>query len=158
MFFKSIAFAALTAAVTALPAMAADITVDDAYARSSAMSAKTGAAFMMIHNTGDTDDRLIGAASPAAKLVQLHTHKQDENGVMKMMHVEDGFAVPADGMIKMQRGGNHVMFMGITAPFEQDNMIPLTLTFEKAGDIEINVPVDLDRQPMHDGDHGQMSH
>lgn len=158
MFFKSIAFAALTAAVTALPAMAADITVDDAYARSSAMSAKTGAAFMMIHNTGDTDDRLIGAASPAAKLVQLHTHKQDENGVMKMMHVEDGFAVPADGMIKMQRGGNHVMFMGITAPFEQGKTIPLTLTFEKAGDIDIDVVVDLDRQPMHDGDQGQMSH
>jgi copper(I)-binding protein len=157
MSFKSFAFAALTAAATTLPAMAADITVDDAYARSSAMSAKTGAAFMMIRNTGETDDRLIGAASPAAKLVQLHTHKQDDNGVMKMMHVEDGFALPANGMIKMQRGGNHVMFMGLNDPFEQGKMIPVTLTFEKAGDIEIDVPVDLDRQPMHDGDHGQMS-
>lgn len=157
MSFKSFALAALTSVATALPAMAADIMVDDAYARSSAMSAKTGAAFMMIHNHGESDDRLIGAASPAAKVVQLHTHKEDSNGVMKMMHVEDGFALPASGMIEMQRGGHHVMFMGINEPFEQGKMIPLTLTFETAGDIEIEVPVDLERQPMHGHDHGQMS-
>ena len=157
MSFKSIAFATLASLATALPAMAGDIMVDDAYARSSAMSAKTGAAFMMIHNHGNAEDRLIGVASPAAKLVQLHTHKEDANGVMKMMHVEEGFALPADGMIKMQRGGHHVMFMGITEPFEQGDMIPLTLTFEKAGDMEIEVPVDLERQPMGGHNHGQMS-
>ncbi|MRU16278.1 copper chaperone PCu(A)C [Roseovarius sp. A21] len=157
MSFKSIAFATLTTLATALPAMAADIMVDDAYARSSAMSAKTGAAFMMIHNQGDTDDRLIGVSSPAAKVVQLHTHKEDANGVMKMMHVEEGFALPAEGMIKMQRGGHHVMFMGISEPFEQGIMIPLTLTFEKAGEIEVEVPVDLERQPMQGGGHGKMS-
>jgi len=157
MSFKSLAFATVTTLVTALPAMAADIMVDDAYARSSAMSAKTGAAFMMIHNHGTTDDRLIGAASPAAKMVQLHTHEEDANGVMKMMHVEEGFALPADGMIKMQRGGHHVMFMGLTEPFEQGDMIPVTLTFETAGEMEIEVPVDLERQPMHGHNHGQMS-
>ena len=157
MSFKSLAFATLTTLATALPVMAADIMVDDAYARSSAMSAKTGAAFMVIHNHGTTDDRLIGAASPAAKMVQLHTHKEDANGVMKMMHVEDGFALPADGMIKMQRGGHHVMFMGLTEPFEQGDMIPVTLTFEKAGEMDIEVPVDLERQPMHGHNHGQMS-
>ncbi|WP_294620639.1 copper chaperone PCu(A)C [uncultured Roseovarius sp.] len=157
MSFKSIAFATLASLATALPAMAADIMVEDAYARSSAMSAKTGAAFMMIHNHGDAEDRLIGAASPVSKLVQLHTHKEDANGVMKMMHVEEGFALPADGMIKMQRGGHHVMFMGLTEPFEQGDMIPLTLTFEKAGEMEIEVPVDLERQPMGGHNHGQMS-
>jgi copper(I)-binding protein len=159
MSFKSLAFATLTTLATALPAMAADIMVEDAYARSSSMSAKTGAAFMMIHNHGATDDRLIGAASPAAKMVQLHTHEEDANGVMKMMHVEEGFALPADGMIKMQRGGHHIMFMGITEPFEQGKMLPLTLTFEKAGQVEIEVPVDLERQPKHgDGhNHDQMS-
>jgi copper(I)-binding protein len=157
MSFKSLAFATLTTLVSALPVMAADIMVDDAYARASAMSSKTGAAFMMIHNHGTTDDRLIGAASPAAKMVQLHTHEEDANGVMKMMHVEEGFALPADGMIKMQRGGHHVMFMGITEPFEQGDMIPVTLTFETAGEMEIEVPVDLERQPMHGHNHGQMS-
>ncbi|HKK85297.1 MAG TPA: copper chaperone PCu(A)C [Roseovarius sp.] len=159
MSFKSIALATFTTLATALPAVAADIMVDDAYARSAAMSAKSGAAFMVIHNHGDGDDRLIGAASPAAKVVQLHTHKEDENGVMKMMHVEDGFAVPADGMVTLQRGGHHVMFMGINAPFEQGKMIPLTLTFEQAGEVEIEVPVDLERQPMSGDshDHGSMS-
>lgn len=159
MSFKSIAFATLTTLATALPAAAADIMVDDAYARASAMSAKSGAAFMIIHNQADTDDRLIGAASPAAKVVQLHTHKEDENGVMKMMHVEEGFPVPADGMVALQRGGHHVMFMGINAPFEQGKMIPLTLTFENAGEVEIEIPVDLKRQPMpgKTHDHGNMS-
>ena len=157
MSFKSIALATIATLATTLPAMAADIMIDDSYARSSAMSAKSGAAFMVIHNHGSADDRLIGATSTAAKVVQLHTHKEDENGVMKMMHVEEGFAVPAGGMVKLQRGGHHVMFMGITDPFEQGDMIPVTLIFENAGEIEVKVPVDLERQPMHGHNHGQMS-
>ena len=48
-----------------LEAFAADITVQEPYARSSAMMATSGAAFMQITNQSDADDRLIGAASPA---------------------------------------------------------------------------------------------
>lgn len=149
MSFKSTILAAVAASAFALPAFAADIMVQDPYARSSAMMATSGAAFMQIMNHGATDDRLIGAASPVAEMVQLHTHKEDENGVMRMLHVEEGFPVAAGETLMLARGGNHVMFMGITEPFEQGNMIPLTLTFEKAGDITVEVPVDLERQPMH---------
>ena len=149
MSFKSTILAAIAASAFALPAFAADIMVQDPYARSSAMMATSGAAFMQIMNHGETDDRLIGAASPVAEMVQLHTHKEDENGVMRMLHVEEGFPVAAGETLMLARGGNHVMFMGITEPFEQGDMIPLTLTFEKAGDITVEVPVDLERQPMH---------
>ena len=149
MSFKSTILAAVAASAFALPAFAADIMVQDPYARSSAMMATSGAAFMQIMNHGETDDRLIGAASPVAEMVQLHTHKEDENGVMRMLHVEEGFPVAAGETLMLARGGNHVMFMGITEPFEQGDMIPLTLTFEKAGDITLEVPVDLERQPMH---------
>ncbi len=149
MSFKSTILAAVAASAFALPAFAADIMVQDPYARSSAMMATSGAAFMQIMNHGETDDRLIGAASPVAEMVQLHTHKEDENGVMRMLHVEEGFPVAAGETLMLARGGNHVMFMGITEPFEQGDMIPLTLTFEKAGDITVEVPVDLERQPMH---------
>ena len=149
MSFKSTILAAVAASTLALPSFAADIMVQDPYARSSAMMATSGAAFMQIMNHGETDDRLIGAASPVAEMVQLHTHKEDENGVMRMLHVEEGFPVAAGETLMLARGGNHVMFMGITEPFEQGDMIPLTLTFEKAGDITLEVPVDLERQPMH---------
>jgi copper(I)-binding protein len=107
---------------------------------------------MMIENIGDADDRLIGATSPAAQMVQLHTHRE-EGGVMKMVHVEDGFEVPAGETLMLQRGGNHVMFMGLTESFEQGKVIPLTLIFEKSGEITVDVPVDLNRKPEGHG-HG----
>ncbi|MCR9146926.1 MAG: copper chaperone PCu(A)C [Rhodobacteraceae bacterium] len=140
------ALAALGAiALSTTAALAADITVKDAYARAASPAAKTGAAFLMIENAGP-DDRLVGAKSPAAARVELHTHIE-EDGVMRMRHVEDGFALPEGGMITMKRGGDHVMFMGLTGPFEQGARVPLTLVFETAGEMQIEVPVDLERMP-----------
>ena len=142
--FRSIAAAAAIAC--AMPAFAGSITVQDAYARSASPTAKTGAAFMQIVNDGP-DDRLIGAASPAADVVQLHTHVESGDGVMQMKHVEDGFDMPAGSTLSMERGGKHVMMMGLTAPLAQGDVVPVTLTFEKAGDMTIDVPVDLNRMP-----------
>ncbi|WP_299981868.1 copper chaperone PCu(A)C [uncultured Ruegeria sp.] len=128
-------------------ALAADvINVDDAYARSAGKSAKAGAAFMMIENQGETDDRLIGAASDVADRVELHTHKIDENGVAKMMQVEDGILIPAGETHMLKRGGDHVMFMGLNAPFEQGAMVPVTLIFEQAGEVVVEIPIDLERK------------
>jgi len=145
MFARFSLVAAFIALISALPAFAQDITVVDAYARSTSPSAKTGAAFLVIENHTGQDDRLIGVASAAAKMVELHAHVENEQGVMSMIHMKEGIALPKDGMIVMQRGGEHVMFMGLTGPFEQGKMIPLTLTFENAGVVEIEVPVDLER-------------
>ncbi|WP_170417930.1 copper chaperone PCu(A)C [Ruegeria atlantica] len=144
------------AATLATAAFAQDIiTVDDAYARSSGKTAKAGAAFMMIQNDGTTDDRLIGVKSDAAARVELHTHIVDENGVAKMTHVEEGFVIPAGEAHMLKRGGDHVMFMGLTAPFEQDATVPVTLIFENAGEVEIEIPVDLERNDA--GGHGSHS-
>lgn len=137
--------AAFAATLLAAPVLAADISIEDAYARAS--NAKAGAAFMMIHNTGATDDRLISAASDAAVRVELHTHKDMGDGVMKMMEVEEGFAIPGGGMHALARGGDHIMFMGLTEPFEQGEMVTVTLTFEQAGEMVVEIPVDLERQP-----------
>ncbi|MES0826052.1 copper chaperone PCu(A)C [Ruegeria sp. SCP11] len=157
MSLKSKLFTTLAAVTLATSAMAQDtITVDDAYARSSGKTAKAGAAFMMIQNTGDADDRLIGVESDAAARVELHTHLVDDNGVAKMVHVEDGFVIPAGEAHMLKRGGDHVMFMGLTAPFEQGETVPVTLIFEKAGEVEVEVPVDLERKD--EGGHGSHSH
>ena len=143
-------FTVLTLFSLATPALA-EIEIHDQYARSS--NPITGAAFMLIQNHGDTDDKLLGVNSDAAQQVELHTHLEDENGVMRMVHLEAGLILPAGGELRLQRGSNHVMFMGLTAPFGQDDIIAITLTFEDAGKINVNIPVDMDRM-----DHSEMDH
>jgi periplasmic copper chaperone A len=154
MSFKTTILAATAAAALALPAFAgSEIEIHDSFARAAGATAVAGAAFFMIQNTGDEDDRLIGAESDIAKRAELHTHIA-EGDVMRMVEVEEGFAVPAGGMHLLQRGGDHVMFMGLTRPMEQGDTVNVTLIFEKAGRIEVEIPVDLERgedAPMMDG-------
>ncbi len=140
-------------ALTALSqtASADGIMIKDAYVRSSTPSSPTGAAFMMVMNHSDQDDRLIGAASDVAKRVELHSHTEDANGVMRMGEIEGGIAIPAGGMHALKRGGDHVMFMGLSEPLRQGAEITMLLTFEKAGEIEVTLTVDHARKPDHSG-------
>ncbi|KCV81025.1 hypothetical protein ATO10_14524 [Actibacterium atlanticum] len=159
MSFTKPILAAAAALAFALPAFAGDITIEDPYARASAMMSKSGAAFMVLKNAGAQDDRLIAAASDVAKKVELHTHKENEQGVMQMLEVKEGFPVPAGGMHALARGGDHVMFLGLTRPLEHGDMVTVTLTFEKAGEMTVEIPVDLERKPMHGKmNHGNMQH
>jgi copper(I)-binding protein len=73
---------------------------------------------------------------------------------MRMMEVEEGFAIPAGGSHALARGGDHVMFLGLTRSLEHGDTVTVTLTFEQAGDVEVEIPVDLERKPMH----GQTKH
>ena len=153
MSFSSNILAAALAVTFALPAFADGMMIKDAYVRTAMKGAKSGAAFMQIMNHTGRDDRLIDAKSDIAKKVELHTHQDMGEGVMKMVHVEEGFAIPAGGMHGLARGGDHVMFMGLTQDMIQGESVEVTLTFEKAGDIVVQIPVDLERQ-----DHGGMTH
>ncbi|MBV7408603.1 copper chaperone PCu(A)C [Maritimibacter sp. DP1N21-5] len=154
---------ALSAAV--LPARADSIiAIEDAYARAAGMNAMAGAAFFVISNTGDTDDRLIGAKSDVSERVELHTHIADSEGVMKMVEVEEGFPVAAGSTHVLQRGGDHVMFMGLRDGFENGETVAVTLVFEQAGEVVVEIPVDNDRKPdemgggmMNHGGHGGMN-
>jgi len=150
MSFKTTLLAALAAVSFALPALADGIEVHDAYAIQATPMSPSGAAFMKIHNHGGPDDRLIDARSDVAARVELHTHIQNAEGVMQMVHVKEGFDLPAGETLVLQRGGDHVMFMGLTEPFAQDKTIPLTLSFEKSGDITLEIPVDLTPKPAED--------
>ncbi|XDA97716.1 copper chaperone PCu(A)C [Sulfitobacter sp. LCG007] len=123
----------------------AEIVIRDAYVRSSAPGAPVGAAFMVIENTSEVADRLVAATSPAATRTELHTHQSEADGVMKMIEVEGGLEIPAEGSHDLRRGGDHVMLMGLTKPLPEGGSVPLTLSFERAGDVTIDVPVDLDR-------------
>lgn len=146
------AAAALGLWLAALPAAAHDgVHINDPYARASMQS---GAVFFVIVNHAAVDDRLVAASAPdVAEVVQLHTHKEDANGVMQMMEVPEGFVIPAHGTHALQRGGDHVMMMGLKKPLVDGDTIALTLTFEHAGEITVQVPVDNKRMegPAVDG-------
>ncbi len=121
-----------------LPALASDITIEAPWARASAGKARAGAAFMTINNKGAAD-KLIAAKSDISQRVELHTHLR-ENGMMKMRQVPF-VGVPAGGAAMLKPGGYHVMFMGLKAPLKKGGSFPLTLVFEKAGEIAITVPI-----------------
>lgn len=155
MSIKTLAAAAVFS-LASLPAFA-EIMIHDAYARSASPAAKTGAAFMHIMNTGDSDDRLIDVRSGSAKRTELHTHIM-EDGIANMVHVEEGFVVPAEGMIALERGGKHVMLMGLTGPFVQGEVVTITFIFEQAGEMTVDIVIDLERMPDQEMDHSSMDH
>ena len=142
-------FCAAAAATLALSmplfAHGPEIAAHDAYARAGGIG-KSGAVFLMIDNTGHEDDRLIAARSDVAARVELHTHKDMGDGVMKMMEVEEGFAVPAGGSHALARGGDHVMLMGLTQELKDGDPVTVTLVFEKAGEVVIEAAVDNARK------------
>lgn len=152
---KGLVGAALAAILLATtPALAQDISVSDGYLRSSTPSSTTGAAFFTLTNGTMSDDRLLSAQSDMAERVELHTHSEGANGVMRMGEIEGGMALPAGQMHVFARGGDHLMFIGLKGPLEEGTQVPVTLTFERAGAVRVTLPVDRARRP----DHGGMKH
>ena len=94
---------------------------------------------MLIRNQGTADDRLIGAASPAAAKVELHVHSP-EGGIMRMREVP-AYEVPAKGSFELKPGGAHLMFIDIKRPFKEGEKVPVRLRFEKAGEISADFDV-----------------
>jgi len=112
-----------------------DLTVSNVWSRASAGGAKNGVVYLMIANKGSETDRLVKASSPASKMVSLHTTKM-EGDIMKMEPVE-AIAVEPGKPVMLKPGGLHVMLMGLKAPLKEGEMIAVTLTFEKAGSVEV---------------------
>ncbi|RMH44400.1 MAG: copper chaperone PCu(A)C [Alphaproteobacteria bacterium] len=121
------------------------------YARSSGPNARAGAIFMGIENQSGQDDRLIDVESDVAAVTQLHTHEIGADGVAHMRHVPEGFPVPDGEILWLERGGRHVMLMGLKEPLAEGDTVHLVLRFEKAGEVALDVPVDGDAAPMAHG-------
>ena len=95
---------------------------------------RPGAVFLKIDNKGGAD-KLISASSSLSNKVELHTHTMD-NGVMKMRPIE-AIEVPANSVTELKSGGHHIMIFGVEALPEKGSRIPISLTFEKAGEVKI---------------------
>src|SRR5882757_10617805 len=144
MVLRRLALAALVA-ILALPAFALDyklgaIEIGHPWSRATPPTAESGGGFLAITNTGTTPDRLIAVKSPAADKVEIHEMKMDGN-IMRMREVEKGIEIPPGATVELKPGGFHVMFMGLKAPFAKEAKVPLTLVFEKAGSIDVELMV-----------------
>ena len=127
---------------------AGDVSVEAPWSRETTPAARAGAAFFRIVEAGE-GDRLIAASGDVADRVELHEHVM-EGDVMKMRAVE-GVDVPAHGTVDLAPGGYHVMLIGLKGPLVEGESFPLTITFEKAGTLGIEVRV---MDIGHSGDAG----
>ena len=100
-----------------------------------------GGGFMTITNTGAEADRLVSVAAPSVSDdVQIHEMAVTD-GVMTMRPLPNGLEIPAGTKVELKSGGFHLMFMAIKKPFKEGESIPATLTFEKAGSVDVTFKV-----------------
>jgi hypothetical protein len=102
-----------------------------------------GVTYLNITNHGPKDDRLVSAHTVVAARVETH-ETVEEDGVVRMLHRKDGFALPTGTSLTMEPGGHHLMLMELKADLVEGHPYELTLEFEKAGTMTIQVPVGLD--------------
>ena len=95
---------------------------------------------MNIVNQGEAD-RLNSARSELVEAIEVHQTTMSADGVMQMRKVEGGLPVPAQGTLALAPGGTHFMLVGLKEPLEAGGEMPLTLEFERAGAIDVRVPV-----------------
>jgi copper(I)-binding protein len=119
-----------------MPVSRTAITLSDGWAK--AADSGMSAAFGMVRNPSGQAVRVIGASSPYAKAVQLH-EVVAQDGAMVMQQKAGGFVIPANGMLELKPGGNHLILMGITKPITAGMQIPVTLITADGGLLRVKV-------------------
>lgn len=153
----------LTLAAFALPSNASEhlmvgsLKLDTPWTRATPGASKMGGGFMTITNTGTEADRLVTGSSPRAKKVEFH-EMAVKDGIMVMREVDGGIEIPAGATMELKPGSFHVMYMGIESPFKMGETVPTTLTFEKAGTIEVEFSVEKIGAKMPAMNHDSMEH
>jgi hypothetical protein len=133
------------AALIAVPASAQDyklgsLEISQPWTRATAPTAKTGGGYVTITNKGTTPDRLIAVRSAVSDKAEIHEMKMEGN-VMRMRELANGLEIPPGATVQLKPGGYHLMFMELKAPMAKDTKVPVTLVFEKAGSIDVELLV-----------------
>ncbi len=136
---------ALCVSLAAIPAsaheiIAGNLAIHHPWSRATPAGAQTAAVYMMIHNKGDQPDRLISAETDIAATAELHVMNMD-NGIMTMRHL-DSVDIPAAGAADFVPHGLHVMLIGLRTQLAEFDTFEMTLTFEHAGKVKIEVEVE----------------
>ncbi len=158
--------AALVLTSLATPAAAAgmadQISVADPRVRLAPPGARVTSAYMTFRNAGDKAARVVSAASPFAKITELHNHIND-GGVMRMRQVKE-IVVPAKGEVLLKPGSYHVMLIDMKVSLREGDQVAITLGFADGSSKTIEAPVKkptVDVPPQGDMggmDHGKMKH
>ena len=119
---------------------AGDLEISGAFAKAMLPGQPVGGGFFTVKNDGKADDRLLSVSSPVAGEVQIHEMVTKDN-VMRMRQLKDGIAIAAGETVKLEPGNLHLMFQKVKTPFKQGDTVPVTLTFEKAGKIDLVLQV-----------------
>lgn len=158
------ALAAAALFATALPAAAHEFRVGNLevvhpWTRATPPGAKAGGGFLVIKNEGNTPDRLVAATATVAGRTEIH-QMAVVDGVMKMRQLTDGIEIPAHGEVALKPGSYHLMFIGLENPIRTGEDFAGTLTFEKAGKVDVRFkvePIGTGQSGMQQGDgHGAM--
>lgn len=128
------------------------VTVTGAWARPTIAKLRISAAYFTA--MGDKEDKLIAAHTDIAGRAELHEHVM-QGDIAKMRPVAAVPLAPGNPAV-FQPGGYHVMIMDLKQPLKEGDTFPLTLTFEKAGDV--TVTVEVMKKPTSHGAHGGMDH
>lgn len=146
MFLRAAVLAALLAVPSLHPAAARDyrageITISQPWTRAVGERALTAAGYMVLHNTGTTADRLLAASSPLARAVELH-QSVNTDGIVRMRPLPDGIALPPGETVRIDPAGLHLMLIGPVGGFKPGAKVPLTLRFERGGEIAVELAVE----------------
>lgn len=120
---------------------AGDLRIERPWSRATPPAAKVGAGYLALVNGGAAADRLVAASSPAAGRVEIHEMRMD-GSIMRMRELAQGLPVPAGGTVELKPGGYHLMLMELKAPLAVGTNVPVTLVFERAGKVEIELKVE----------------
>lgn len=134
-----LAFAAGAASAACEAVAAGDLTVSAAWSRATIGADRPGVVYLTIKNAGVEDDALVGLSTPAASKPMLH-ETVVEDGVATMPHAM-AVPVPAGGTAELAPGDFHAMLMGLAGSLEAGATFPVTLTFERAGEVTVEAEV-----------------
>jgi copper(I)-binding protein len=126
--------------LAASAAAAADVKVENAWARAPAPGQKVASAYAEL--TSPSNAALLGAASPVAERVELHTMTMD-GGVMRMRAVPR-VELPAGTTVKLAPGGLHLMLFGLKQPLHGGDKVPLELSVQSAGSAPATLKVEAE--------------
>lgn len=135
---------ALRIVAAAAPAPAAvevgGLRIAQGWTRATPGGARVAGGYLTVTNTGSAPDRLVGGSAAFAERVEIH-EMATQNGVMTMRPVSGGLAIAPGQTVELKPGGLHVMFMGLSRPLAEGQTVKVTLEFEKAGKVEIDLAV-----------------
>jgi copper(I)-binding protein len=139
---------ALVAPTTLAQYSQGPVKVDHPWSRPTPPGTPMGVGYMSISNSGSSDIILVGAATPRAGSVSIHETSMHE-GVMRMAPVKGGLVIPAGGTVELKPHSFHLMLEKLKSPLREGESIPLTLSFEGAEDMQVELNVaPLDREMM----------